>query len=88
MNRNVKKLKMNIKGDVHGYRGHLYKWFSDKKIVEHNVKKSSVETVSNGHIEVTLEGEKERLWEILHWHKKGPLFCTVKEVRFQFSDSD
>lgn len=78
-----KKIKLNINGDI---QKHSYKIFSFFKTKRHGVKTHSIDFVSDSDIEVILEGDRKDLLELARWNAKGPVFCTVDELVFQFME--
>jgi len=42
-----------------------------------------VKNLSDGKVEILVEGEKERIEELIKWVKKGPLFAKVKELEVE-----
>lgn len=78
-----KKLKMHIRGNIWAF---VYNFFAHREAKRHSVHTHSIKH-ENGTVEVLVEGPKDSLWKLLHWNKKGPVFCTVEEIRFQFIET-
>jgi len=39
-----------------------------------------VKNISDGRVEAVLEGEKDKIEELVNWAKKGPMFAKVDEI--------
>jgi acylphosphatase len=85
MNKTRKKVNINIKGSLQDLFYHVLAKYKAKKL---GLKTNSIIHIMEGHMEIELTGERERLWEMIHWAKKGPFFAYVNEVTFQFSEED
>lgn len=77
-----KKLKINVKGTI---RAWIYNFFAQRHAKKHGVHTHSI-SYSKREVEVVMEGSNASLWRMLNWNKRGPIFCNVEEVKFQFID--
>ncbi len=92
MNTKVKKLHLNTKllknlfgtGSV---RDFFYKKQLDYSIKKHGLK-NHVLTKKNGRLEVIVEGEKSKLWEIVKSAKKTSFFYRIEQINFKFTEAN
>lgn len=90
MNIKVKKLHLNTKllknlTGVGMVRDFFYKKQLDYLIKKHGLKQHSVNS-RNGQLEVVVEGEKSKLWEIVKSAKKPSFFYKIEQITFQFTE--
>ncbi len=82
------KLKINTRGKI---RKHMYTPFLLRKAKKHGIETHEIthhkKEQDMDHVEVIMVGEKNDLWEIVHWHRKNkPKLCNVEEILIQFVD--
>lgn len=46
-----------------------------------------VRNTDAGKVEITTEGDKEKLDELIEWCRKGPLFAKVGDISVEWQDS-
>jgi len=83
MNKEKKKLKLNIKGNIVNF---WTKLFLKYKIQNFGVEVHTITDKSSDHVEIVVSGEKDRLWEIIKGSKGQDVFLFVNEVIFEFAD--
>lgn len=81
MNKKEKRLKMNIRGFI---VSHIYNYYADRVAKRHGVKNHSIIHHNSKHVEVVVDGPQDSLWQVINSNKKGPAFCNVEEITFQF----
>lgn len=79
----VKKLKLNIKGNIRNY---LSKLFLKRKLHKMGVAVHDITDHSMNHVEVVVSGEKHRLWDVVNLTKTQEIFFSLNEVVFEFAD--
>lgn len=62
-----------------------YKLHALVKAKKLGLKTHKMGTSENGQVEILVEGEKTKLWEMIKWSKNGNFFARIKEVTFQFN---
>lgn len=77
----TKKLKMDIRGNVRSSIFNLFHYANAKRL---GVTTHSLKFHSPSHVEVIVEGEKDKLWKVVNSNRRGPMLCTVEELTFQF----
>jgi acylphosphatase len=87
----AKKLHLNMKFHKQlptqgSLRKYLYDLQAKRAIKSLGLEEATIKHHNSSHIEIMVTGEKEKLWEMVKWSKKAPLFCKVKEISFQFID--
>ncbi len=80
-----KKLNMEIKGNLQKLH---FKFFAKRRANRLGLMTHKISHNNNGYIEIIVEGENTKLWEMVKWAKRGPLFSTVNEVVIQFTPSE
>lgn len=78
-----RKLHLNIKGRLNNIVFHPFALAKAKTL---GLETAEVKHISEGNIELIIVGERTKLWDMVHWAKKGPFFSIVHEVVFQFSN--
>ncbi len=79
----MKKVRIHVKGKL---RNSVHKYFSHKKAKKYGVHMHQISYKANDHAELLLEGDRADLWELVNWHKRGPILCSVSEVDIEFID--
>ena len=79
----VKKLKLNIRGDFQKFWN---KMFLKNRIRKMGVNVHDIKEISYDHVEITVSGSKDNLWDVVKWSKKPELFFVLNEVAFEFAD--
>ena len=82
MEKQNRKLHLNIEGT----RSILLHFWATRKASKLGLKTHSVSYLKEGDIELVLEGEKDKLWNMISIAKKGPLFRRLKNISFHFTD--
>ncbi len=77
-----KKLHLNIKGNLQKFH---FKFFAKIQAKRLGLLTHKIINTHEGNIEIVVEGENTKLWEMVKWCKKGPVFSNVNEVALQFS---
>lgn len=63
----------------------IHKKTTRNKIATLGIKEHSIAQRGNN-LEIVAIGERTKLWEIIKWSRRTPLFYQVEEIVFQFSD--
>lgn len=82
MAKKQKKLNMKIKGKLQKLH---FKFFARRRADRLGLMTHKISHNNHGHIEIVVEGENAKLWELVKWAKRGPVFSTVDEVVIQFT---
>ncbi|EKE00441.1 MAG: hypothetical protein ACD_22C00023G0002 [uncultured bacterium] len=79
----TRKAHIIVKGKV---KNPLYKLLGRAKAALYGLDHIDFTEHPSGHVEVFVQGKKEKLWDIIEWTKKGNVFLKVSEVTFRFKD--
>lgn len=66
--------------------------FFYKKHLNHSIKRQGLKNHSlnnkNGQLEIVVEGEKSKLWEVVKSAKKSSLFYRIEQISFKFTGTN
>ena len=82
MEKQNRKLHLHIEG----MKGIILHFWATRKASKLGLKTHSVSYLKEGNIELVLEGEKDKLWNMISITKKGLLFRRLKNISFHFTD--
>jgi acylphosphatase len=75
-NRNLLRVRVFVSGRVQG----VFFRAETKSRAQGLGIKGWVRNISDGRVEALLEGEKEKVEQLIAWMKKGPMFAKVEKV--------
>jgi acylphosphatase len=78
------KIRANLKviGDVQSV---TFRWFIQRKAKDSGLT-GWVKNLPDGSVEAVIEGEKEKIEELVKKSRRGPLFAKVEDIRVDFGD--
>ena len=82
MEKQNRKLHLNIEGT----KSIVLHFWATRKATKLGLKTHSVSYLKEGNIELILEGEKDKLWNMIKETKRGFLFKKLKNISFHFTD--
>lgn len=92
MNTKIKKLHLNTKLLKNLFEIGSIRDFFYKKQMNHSIKRQGLKSHSlnkkNDQMEIIVEGEKSKLWEIVKSAKKTSLFYKVEQISFKFTETN
>jgi acylphosphatase len=77
------RLKLIISGRVQGV---CYRWFTRDTAVELGLT-GWVRNLPDGTVEAVVEGEKEKLEQLLGWCKQGPDLARVTDIQAEWEEA-
>ena len=77
------RAKILVSGIVQGV---FYRANTKEKAQELGLK-GYVKNLPDGRVEIIVEGEKEKILELIEWCKEGPPLAKVKNVEFYFGEA-
>ena len=92
MNTKVKKLHLNTKLLKNLFGTGSLRDFFYKNRLNHSIKKQGLKNhllnKKNGQLEVIVEGEKSKLWEVVKSAKKSSFFYRIEQMSFRFTEAN
>ena len=90
MNIKTKKLHLNTKLLKNLFGTGPIRDFFYKRQLDYSIKKQGLKNHllnnKNGRLEVVVEGEKSKLWEVVKSAKKASLFYRIEQISFKFTE--